>query len=225
MRFPIQREPLRSQVQEVLLERVLSGALAPGENIRETELAEELGISRTPLREALLRLEHAGLVGYRQGRGFYVWPLSVEEASNLYEIAGVLEGLAVRTIAGVRPEVIAGLREANRRLEEAQGNPDVMIECDTRFHTLLVQDAGNREVLEMIERTRNRLHRYRWYGYEYAVLHGSREKEKSVEEHRRIIAAIEAEEFARAARLVDAHWARGIEVLTHWMREGVPGGG
>ncbi|MCZ7528349.1 MAG: GntR family transcriptional regulator [Acidimicrobiia bacterium] len=92
----IERRPLRDKVREEVLERLLRGVLPVGTNINEPELARELGVSRTPLREALLSLEREGLLDTHPGRGWWVAPLTPETVLDVYPIVGTLEALAVR---------------------------------------------------------------------------------------------------------------------------------
>lgn len=213
----LQRDPLRTQLQSLLLDRILEGDLSPGEQLNLSTLSEEWDVSRTPLREALLALEREGLVGYNRGKGFFVWPLSARESVNLYQIAGALERLAVRTTEILPESMIGSLKRLNERLGGAQGQPEKMIKWDGRFHHELVRRTSNEDLLTMIESARNRLYRYRFYGYEYVTIHESDEKRVSVDEHRKIIRALEEGDVPRAASLLEAHWERGTELMERWL--------
>lgn len=214
----ITRHTLRSQAQEVLLEQILHGELAPGESINLSELAEDLGISRTPLREALLSLSEQGLVGIGEGnKGFYVWPLTLEEAENLGEINRTLEILAVRTTKEVRDEQIDNLRMINQRLEEVHGEPRKMMEWDDRWHESLISGTDNSELNKIIRQVRNRFYRYRWYGYDYVVLHGLDAKRQSIEQHAAITDALESGDIESAVERVEEHWAIGLDNLSEWL--------
>lgn len=214
----IVRSTLRSQARDIVLEQILEGEMAPGEDINLSELAAELGISRTPLREALLSLAEQGLIGIGTGnRSFYVWPLTLEEAKSLGEIGQVLESLAVRTTTQVPEERVQSLRMINDKLAEVQGSPRLMIKWDDRWHETLVAGSENSELRELIQIMRNRFHRYRWYGYDYVTLHGSDEKRQSVHQHAAITDALEIGDFERAAVLVEEHWTIGIRFLAEWL--------
>src|SRR6478735_2319718 len=91
----IERRTLRSQVREELLARMRSGEVSPGESINEVQLAAELGVSRTPLREALIALESEGQIESENGKGFRFVPLSAREFEELCPIIVTLEGLAL----------------------------------------------------------------------------------------------------------------------------------
>lgn len=215
----LQREPLRTQVKNLLLERILGGDLAPGEPLRLDALAEQWDISRTPLREALVTLEQEGLVGYRRGKGFHVWPLSAAESANLYQVAGALERLALRSTEEAPDAMIERLRRANRRLEDVQGDPDQMIRWDGRFHRELVRHTPNDDLLDMIDSVRNRLYRYRIYGYEYAVAHDTDEKRKSIDDHAEIIDRLDEGAAETAGDLLERHWERGTHLMVRWLAE------
>lgn len=213
----LQRKPLRVQLKSLLLERILDGILAPGEQIDLGALADEWGISRTPLREALLSLEEEGLVTSERGRGFFVWKLSAEEAVNLYQIAGGLERLAVRTTETMDPKALERMREANKRLLEVQGQPTEMIRLDSEVHHEFVNGSSNSDLLDLITKIRNRLHRYRFYGYEYVVAHQTGEKRESVDEHDAIIEKLEDSDFNGAADRLEQHWERGTLLVRKWL--------
>lgn len=215
----LQREPLRLQVKNLLLERILGGDLAPGEPLRLDELATEWDISRTPLREALVTLEQEGLVGYRRGKGFHVWPLSTAESVNLYQVAGALERLAVRSTEERPDGMVERLERANGRLRDVQGDPDAMIQWDGRFHRELVRHTPNDDLLDLLGNVRNRLYRYRFYGYEYAVSHDTDEKRKSIADHAEIIGSLGEGDMEEAGDLLERHWERGTELMARWLAE------
>lgn len=212
-------EPLRKEVRRIVLERVLTGELAPGEDLNETELAEQLGISRTPLREALLELEHERLVGSSQGRGFYVWPLSAREALDLYDVVAALEGFGVRSLGPVPDGLVAELRAINDRLASLGDDPAGMREAAERWHEVLLGALHNVPLRELLELARNRLHRYVLFGFEFALAYGTEDRERAVREHRAITDALERGENGRAAALLEAHRRRGTALLERWLDE------
>lgn len=213
----LRREPLRTQLRDLLLERILDGDLEPGAQIDLGALTDEWDVSRTPLREALLTLEEEGLVTSQRGKGFYVWDLSANEAVNLYQIAGGLERLAVRTTKAVDPVILQRMRETNEELREVQGKPKEMIRLDGIFHRELVHGSSNTDLLELISKIRNRLYRYRSYGYEYVVTHGTDEKRISVDEHAAILERLDDGAIVEAADLLEEHWERGTELMQRWL--------
>lgn len=219
----LQRDPLRTQLQSLLLDQILEGKLAPGEQLNLASLADQWEVSRTPLREALLALEREGLVGYTRGKGFYVWPLSARESVNLYQIAGALERLALRTTEDVPDSMIESLERLNDRLKRAQGQPEKMIQWDGRFHHELVRRTANDDLLEIIQSVRNRLYRYRFYGYEYVTIHQLDEKRQSVDEHGEIVERLKEGDLDQAASLLETHWERGTELMKRWLADSSEG--
>jgi DNA-binding GntR family transcriptional regulator len=211
-------EPLRNDVRRIVLDRVLSGELAPGEDINESELADQLGISRTPLREALLGLEHDRLVGSSQGRGFYVWPLSPREAQDLYDVAAALEGFGLRCLGSVSEEVLAELGRLDDELAAAE-DPRAMQELTEAWHRTILSSLHRQPLLELLELTRNRLHRYVLFGFEFAVAYGTSDRDRCLREHRAIADALEHGDADRAARLLEAHRRRGTALLGRWIEE------
>lgn len=216
------RSTLRSQARDIVLEKILEGELAPGEDINVSEVAAELGVSRTPLREALLSLAEQGLVGIGTGnKSFYVWPLTLSEARNLGEISQALESLAIRTTVEVPAEQIEDLRLINQKLAEAYGKPRQMIKWDDRWHESLVSGTKNQELRELIRAMRTRFYRYRWYGYDYVMLHRSDEKMRSLEQHAAIADALASGDMEKAAALAEEHWRIGLDLLAEWLPDAI----
>ncbi len=212
-------EPLRTRVRRVILERVLSGELPPGEHINESELAAQLGISRTPLREALLELEQGRLVGSARGYGFYVWPLSAREAVDLYDVVAALEGAALRGAGPPPARTLDRLAAMDDELEAAGPDPRVLLERSERWHETLLSASGNRALARLLELAWNRLHRYVLFGFEYSVAYSTEDRDRIVREHRAVETALRASEVERAAELLERHRRRGTTLLDRWSEE------
>jgi DNA-binding GntR family transcriptional regulator len=132
--------PIRERAYEYLKSAVLSGRFTPGERLTEEHLAREMGISRTPVREALRKLESEGLIKALETRGFVVSRDSREEVEEIFDIRAVLEGFALRVISGrVTEEVLGQLHGCIEKAEEALGRNriDDVFHWNTRFHDLL----------------------------------------------------------------------------------------
>jgi GntR family transcriptional regulator of vanillate catabolism len=140
---------------------ILRGELAPGERLAEVALAERLGVSRTPIRQALPALAREGLLAAAGRRGYVVRSFSAEDVIDAIETRGLLEGLAARRIAegGATPELIRSLKEclsqgdailARRRFESA--DEQRYSEMNGRFHALIVEAAGSRIVADALAR-------------------------------------------------------------------------
>lgn len=216
----IVREPLRAQVRRHLLEWLLHGKLKPGTNLSEPELAHELGISRTPLREALLKLEFEGFLKSEPGKGFLVRPLTPDTATDLYRLAGTLEVQAL-TDAGVPgPERITELEELDGRrldLADAQGDEhaEEMVRLDREWHQLLVQECPNEELREILRIIKNRLHRYEFaFAYDFERL-----GRKGVRQHQEMTSRLREGDLEAALEILRKHWEMGAQTRSAWLRE------
>lgn len=163
-----------------------AGRYKPGERVRETEVADWLGVSRTPVREALRRLESAGLVVFEPWRGAVVADLDRQQINELYAMREVLEGaaarLAARHIDEAELDVLAVLLD---RADAAADDPDALAAINRTFHETLQRAARNRYLTETLEQLRNALALLR--GTTFAV---TGRPETAAAEHRAIVAAI-----------------------------------
>lgn len=199
----ISRQPLRRQIRSHLVERLLGGDLEPGTHINESELTEELGVSRTPLREALLQLKFEGLLRSQPGRGFTVAPLEARELEELFDLAIELETLGLRLAAGVSDGVLAEMRDVNdRRSEIARdgGGPDEQFELDDHWHRLLVSGCDNEQLHELLRLIHNRLYRYIF------AFEGVRpQMEAAIRDHEEIMDALARDDVEGAAERLRRH--------------------
>jgi DNA-binding GntR family transcriptional regulator len=181
-------KPLREIVFEGLREAIISGRLAPGERLMETQLAEEMGVSRTPVREAIRKLELEGFVVMMPRKGAYVAGLSLKEISDVFEIRGALEELAAE-LAAERitdeelEELEALLLEIGRRMEK--NDLDAVVKADVEFHDVLFRGARNTRLSQMVSYLREQIHRYRTTSLSYPG-----RMKKALEEHRKIVQAL-----------------------------------
>lgn len=210
---PIVRIPIRSEVRRILLEGMLRGDPAPGSPINESELSGFLGVSRTPLREALLGLVGEGFLLSSPGRGFFVLPLSAKEVENLYPIIAALEGLALRSSPGPSKAEIQRLNEINQELAHERDNWKAALRADERWHEALLSRCGNGRLLETI-----RTLKYHAQRYESAYMRHSGTIIESVAQHRAIIRALRAGDMESAARFLDANWKISQDFLLPWLR-------
>lgn len=211
------REPLRDQVRTLLLEWLLNGELEPGSSISEPELANRLEISRTPLREALLKLEMEGLLRSEPGKGFSVRPLTPDTAEDLYELTGILEVEALKD-GGVPPnETLDELEEFDRRrnFNHEDHDPVEAIRFDWKWHESLVARCTNGELLETLRMLKNRLYRYEYiFADDFARL-GT----KGLEHHAEITEALREGDMERATALLREHWEMGARTRSDFLRE------
>lgn len=192
-------KPLRELVFESLREAIITAQLKPGERMMEIQLAEEMGVSRTPVREAIRKLELEGLVVMVPRKGAYVAGLSLKDIADVFEIRRALEGLAAELAADRITE--DELEKLERYLviiaEEIEGGDiEKVVETDTQFHTLLYEASRNSRLSQTISNLREQIQRFRTTSLSYP----GRMKE-ALEEHRKIVEAISVRD-GEAARLI-----------------------
>jgi DNA-binding GntR family transcriptional regulator len=156
----ISRTLLGEQVYLQVLQRIQDGSLTPGSKVRDAAIAAELGVSRTPVREAMLRLAREGLLVADAGRGFRLTRLDRTELREIGSILAALEPLALEQSPEAGPERLARLSDIVRRLEHARGDMAACIALDDEFHRVLLEDCPNRRLLELVATLRRALRRY-----------------------------------------------------------------
>lgn len=208
-----------TQAYERLRELIVHGRLAPGSRLIETEVAERLGLSRTPVRGAFQRLTQEGYITDpgtgRQSRPF-VAPLTQDDARELLYIVGEIEGLAAWR-AATRPErqgLVGRLRDINRRLleeaEKAAPSRETIFQLDTRFHRTYVEGGAGPRLLALHDSIKPQAERYTRLYIEALV-----DKLKvSVEEHQAIVDAIEEGDPDLAQQRVQTNWRNAAERLS-----------
>lgn len=196
-------KPLRELVFEAIREAIIDGRLTPGERLMEIQLAEDLGVSRTPVREAIRKLELEGFVVMIPRKGAYVADISLKEISDVFEIRGALEGLAAE---------LAAERASEERLERMERclvelaevveakNPDSIVEIDTRFHEELYASSRNERLGQILSLLREQIQRFRTR----TMTHPERMK-VALDEHRGIVEAVAARQGELARRLAQEH--------------------
>lgn len=207
----ITRVPLRDQVHDALVERILREELKPGSRISDTALARELGVSRTPIREALLRLEREGFMEADLGRGFFIRPLSLREVRETYPVLWTLEVLALREAGAPGPARLAELHALNARLE-AESDPAKRIDLDGAWHRLLVEACGNETLLGLIGSLKAVIRRY-----EYAYMQDEGHVPLSTRTHEQIAACMARGEVEAAVPLLEGNWRSTRDSLEAWL--------
>lgn len=196
-------KPLREIVFETLREAIISGKLEPGERLMEIQLAEEIGVSRTPVREAIRKLELEGFVVMIPRKGAYVAGISLKDITDVFEVRAALEALA----AGLAAERITDeeIDKLDRSLvayseQTNQQNIDGIVETDTDFHDLLYKASRNERLMLIITHLREVIQRVRTV----SLSQPGRSKD-AVEEHRQIVDAIADRNVELAQTLAREH--------------------
>lgn len=197
------RTLLRDDVYLTLRAAIVDGTLEPGERLRDPELELWLGVSRTPIREAMLRLERAGLVITRPGRATMVAPVDGPEVTDAQQVAASLHELAARlSVPRLAADDLERLRAAADDFAAALDDDDVdrALEADDRFHAVFVEASGNRMIVEVLDGATAVLRRVERLRF------SSLDGRGSVEQHERILAAATAGDAELAARLTRENW-------------------
>jgi DNA-binding GntR family transcriptional regulator len=207
---PLQTRSLREQVYEYLRDEMSRGGLQPGAFLDLNQLAESLGISRTPLREALLQLESQGFVTVLPRRGFRLNPLTLDDIQSYYEIIGALEAATLKRFGtDLGPEDIKRMRELDAAMAEvvAVSDFDRYYELNVTFHEIYLGRSTNKRLLAQIQLLKQRL--YDWPRREGMLKSW---EEYSMREHEQFLNLLEKGDIPGAAAfLQDVHWSYEIQ--------------
>lgn len=195
--------PLREIVYDQLKMQILTGHITPGTRMMEVDLADNMGVSRTPVREAIRKLEKEGLVVIEPRRGAYVSDISVKDMVDTLVVREDMEGLAAFLAAqSISGEEIAELEEITAGYSDAIANGvmEDIIRYDEAFHRRIVELSGNRTLMQLFETVQELALRFRYLYYDDF----SRYENMPVE-HRNIIDAIKSGDSAKARQVSDNH--------------------
>jgi DNA-binding GntR family transcriptional regulator len=212
-----QRASLVERTYREIKRRILDNHYPPGLRVLEQDLAGQLGVSRTPVREALIRLENEGLVEVLPRRGMRVLPISPDDMHEVYEVLMCLESRAAERLAERRPTAVElapliGAVEAMERALAAE-DLDAWAEADARFHRLLLELAGNRRLAAMALTLFDQVHRARM-----ATLRIRAQPRQSNRDHRAVVEAILEGDGPRAHEIHYRHRERAMGLLTGLLR-------
>ncbi|AGM06829.1 GntR family transcriptional regulator [Amycolatopsis keratiniphila] len=208
---PARRRGLADEVADRVRDAIFGGAYPPGAQLREVELSEALGVSRGPVREALLKLEREGLVRSEWHRGAIVTTLSDVDVAELDSLRSALEQLAVRLVVANAPEAeLAAIDEVVDRMDRARDEHE-MVRCDIDFHDAVYAASGHRRLVEAWQAIRSQVHLFLLTrigvssdGYLANI----------PAEHRRLASALRARDGERALELFAVHRGQALDVLT-----------
>lgn len=213
-------KPLRDVVFETLRGSIITQVLKPGERLMEIQLADEMGVSRTPVREAIRKLELEGLVVMVPRKGAYVAGVSMKDIHEVYEVRSALEMLAV-TLAAERiteEELDALERQVLRESEEEdkpnKGDLDSIIYIDSSFHDIIYQAAHNQRLVQFINILQEQLQRFR-----AASLSTPGRSKTALEEHKKIVEALSERNGELAAQLAREHIENAENAMILQMEE------
>jgi DNA-binding GntR family transcriptional regulator len=209
---------VRERTYEHLKSVILSGRFRPGERLAEEHLAEELGVSRTPVREALHKLERDGLIEPLESRGFCIPYDSLEEVEDLFDLRTVLEGYALRVICErITDEQLKALEEMIGESDNALGRErlDEVFHWNTQFHdTLHAMIAHKRRFYSLIVNMRKYVLRYRKDTLQYRDA-----AQRTIEGHRLILLVLKLKDPEICERVMRIHIRQSMEDALQTMRE------
>jgi len=208
-------DTIRKKVYHHIREKILSGKIAPGERLIETRLAQDIGTSRTPVREALHSLELEKLIKSIPRVGYVVEGMNEQELEQICEIREVIEALAARwAIEKSHKKLARDLSKNVARQEEALNKRNLhgYIELDAQFHDIIAKLSGSDRLLELVQTLRRHMLRYRThvvYAFDTAI--------RSVEGHRRIVNAIEEGDISMAVEVLQRHLRQAKEDIIQYV--------
>ncbi len=195
--------PLRDVVFNTLRHAILKGELEPGERLMEIALAQKLGVSRTPIREAIRKLELEGLVVMVPRKGAEVADITEKDLRDVLEVRTALEELSIElAMKNMNDDDYKQLAEANKLFaKDSEGDDLIKIaEADVAFHELMYMATGNKRLIQMINNLREQMYRYRLEYIKDKSTHA-----RLVDEHNRIIDAMVKNDVAAAKAAIKLH--------------------
>lgn len=196
-------KPLRDIVFDTLREAIMDGSLKPGERLMEVQLAQKLGVSRTPVREAIRKLELEGTVTMIPRKGAYVAEVSLKDISEVLEVRAALEGLAATLAAEKMDE--SGLKLLQEKASEFEAaakdmNRDDLIKLDVEIHEIIFQSTDNQTLMNLVDGLREQVQRFR-----ISYLSTMQNAEDIIVEHRELIGALLKKDPELARNAAEKH--------------------
>jgi len=214
-------KPLRELVLEAIREAIINGSLKPRERLMEIQMAEELGVSRTPIREALRKLELEGFIVMVPRKGAYVADISTKDIADVFEIRASLEGLAAALAAERATEEELEFMERCLVIKaEAIANADFdkLVDIDTKFHEAIYKASRNERLVSIVNNLREQIQRLRT-----TSLSVPGRMYQSLKEHRAIVEAIQSRDVSLARQVSQDHIENAENVMMESIkRDGLP---
>ena len=208
--------PLRDVVFNTLREAILRGDLVPGERLMELQLAAKLGVSRTPIREAIRMLEQEGLAITIPRKGAIVAGMTEKDMQDVLEIREALEELSVQVACDkITDEEIAELQKNMKNFEHSLKSGDLkkMAQADVEFHDVIYRATDNPKLINMLNNLREQMYRYR---VEY--LKNPQNHEQLLQEHEAIYKGIVEKDKSAVTEMIRKHISNQVAVVKHMIR-------
>ncbi|WHZ00269.1 GntR family transcriptional regulator [Peribacillus simplex] len=200
----ITRTSVREEAYMILREWIVQGTLTPGQQLRDKELAEQLGVSRTPIREALLRLEDEGFVETKPSRSTIVSPIQLEGVLNIYSIVWTLEKLAMeQAFDFIEEKHLIEMEAINHEVKKAigEGNQIVAVQKDDDFHSIYINLSTNDELKRILSGLKQKLIRIELFYFNQVS-----DVDLSVDEHDQIIQALRNGNLNMVLKVIEKNW-------------------
>jgi DNA-binding GntR family transcriptional regulator len=207
------RGNISDAAQAAVREMIVDGVLPEGERINEVHLAQNLGVSRTPLREALNRLAAEGALTSAPRIGFFVRPLTLDEFQQVYAIRPLLDPEALRLAGVPSPKKLDRLERLNDKLRNSAAG-EAAITLDDQWHLELIGDCPNRVLIELIENNILRTKRY-----ELALMRERPNVARATDEHAEILAALRANDLETACAALKQNMQSGLAPIAAWLQQ------
>ena len=208
--------PLPDVVFNTLRQAILRGELKPGERLMEIQLANKLGVSRTPIREAIRKLELEGLVLMIPRKGAEVAEITEKSLRDVLEVRRALEELAVELVCEkITEEQIQDLKDAAEEFKESLESGDItrIAEADVKFHDVIYMATDNQKLIQLLNNLREQMYRYRVEYLKRSDFH-----QQLIDEHEEIIETIESGQKDRAVQVVCQHVDNQVEAVMDTIR-------
>lgn len=203
--------PLRDVVFNTLRQAILTGELKPGERLMEIHLANKLGVSRTPIREAIRKLELEGLVTMIPRRGAEVAQITEKSLQDVLEVRSSLDALCAELACErISPQELEALGEACKAFEQAIESKDVrsIAAADVKLHDIIVEATGNKRLVQLVNNLAEQMYRYRFEYIKDFSMH-----QRLIEEHRVMYEAIKNKDKETAAQAAVTHIDNQMESI------------
>jgi DNA-binding GntR family transcriptional regulator len=207
----IKRVFIKDEAYERLNKLIVTGELAPMTKIRVADLSEQLGISRTPLREALLRLENDGLIISKANRWTMVAPINIKDALNIYPIISSLECLALKeAFDKIEDKDIEELEKINEDIKTIDLNTDLLtkIQLDNLFHKKIIDMSDNVEIYPLIENLKRKVQRMEIFYYDDIQGYS-----KTYDAHKMIIEFMKERDYEKSIKALRQNWEDTLEIF------------
>jgi DNA-binding GntR family transcriptional regulator len=207
----IQKKTLHEEIADNLREMIMSGELREGDKIKENVLCDMMGISKTPLREALRVLSAEGLIRLVPNRGSYVTTPTFEEIKEMFDVMRVLEGVCARTaVEKMRDRDLSKLEKLHQKLEKNFRRKDQKeyIHQNNLYHAFVQELAGNKTLNQIVNGLRQKILLYR-----FQSLNLPGRFEQSIQEHRSLLAAFRDKDPKKAEMLMKSHLKKQCDAM------------